>query len=915
MKNTRRKGFTLIEILVTIILLAIVGTIVIYNVSQIQSSSKQENQKKYEAAVQSAASVYADENPDAFNELHVNKAFLYIKAGDLIDAGYLSGDLVNPETGLVIGRNELVKVSLDSQSGGLIFTYPVSGEEEENFLVSLDEWIVWREPYNCFHGAGTYSFALSDESGNLIDLSKKENIEKYHVSCEYPEGWGPISENEKAAYGIAADDDTTYYHYPAKLSGNSDKDKNGGTFKVKYTWLTESGVRKEATRTIIVQSKVRAYLKGVEMQKGQSLGKDVSLGNKNNQYVPKYDTSSRVWTYLGLMVDVDGADKSTTSYTIMKTTWGSDSEYFNGDADLKKQRNKYRDVINNTEITGVTKDTSGTIIASGLTPSTDFITPYVADDGKTDYIITTNVKGHFNTGYTYQSQDTASTNVKLYIPDDFIKLADSSSSGPNDWYMKHDVTIYFPYSPVGIWGYYVELVNDNNSKLNVSKFVSRKTDTNFKNVGGNYSGRISLLTTGAVNMFTADKIVSTYNASTVNSNENSDACTTSVYSTIRVKPINENGYVGSASNGSNLHVTNRFGLLIANSANTNGRCGDGCANVSQLSPEYQTYLKTSSKNESSGSSAYNKAVASTTFIMKGLSCYYCTDTKAVYVRPSFKRKKTDSEDFLYSLAGIYKGTSTDPKDSKSWSYLVTPYKYMTDNKSESTRQGCYSLSSIHSGTWTINTCDGTYSTAYDMISPTFRENILRYIANYINANYANATAKTWLKKFNQVQCKATVGADYSNKVVELLPKQSYQWGRLTEEWKEEGRRQKTVYDNLVDEMTKNSSYRYDSKICIPNYQDYLIFDTAIFRSNDRTRYKSIYWLAATKGEKTTIKVRHGDATTIYNTYYYARLENGQVSDRYYGDCARLKPLMKLSNVDCVLDGTGDKDEPYILAVG
>ncbi len=900
MKNTR-KGFTLIEILVTIILLGIVGSIIIYNVAKVQTASKEENQKKYEAAIQSAASVYADENPDAFNELHVSKAFIYIKAGDLIDAGYLSGDLVNPQTGLPIGRNELVKVSLDSASGGLIFTYPVVEDEEETFLVGLDEWVVWGEPYDCFHGAGTYSFALSDEAGNLIDLSNADNIKKYHLTCEYPSGWTQVKDADKASLGLP-NDGKSYYRYAPN------NDKNGGTFRIKYSWLSESGVRKEATRNIVVQSKVVARLSGVEMMGGnttgtavtQGIGANLDNGDVNNRYTPKYVNGK--WRYLGLVVDIDGADKQTTTYTIMKTTWGQNSDYFDGDPTVRANRTKFRNVETNAAI-NVTKNGT-TVVPQGLTPSGDFTKIFTADDGKIEYYITTTVKGHFTNGYKYDSQDKVRTYVELYLDDDFITLSKAGENG--EWLMNKEVTIYHPYSPVGIWGYYVELVDDTNKNKNPEIFVSKhSTNPKVNTLGTSYANRVEILTHNYT-LSASTSILSKYNASKENTQNTN--CDTAVYSKIKVKPINENGFLGTASSGSNLQVTNRFGLLIAKTANSNASCQTGCGNVTALPADYQTYLNSKSKNETSGSSAYNKAVASTKFMMNGLNCYYCKDSTAIYFRPSAYRYPSQSDPtlYLYNLLGIYKNGASS-ENAQKWNYLITPVKYMTDTRSSTiSHRGLYSLASLSKGTWTINTCDGTYSTGYDMISPTFRENALKYITNY------NATTvdPNWSKFFERVQCKATVGADYSARTAALLPAQSWQWGNLTQEWIQKGQEALARYNNLLDEISKNSSYRYDSQYCLPNLQDFNIFSTALFRSDDpRT-----YWLAATRGEQKVIRVAHGDQTSIYNTFYYARLAGNALHERYYADPAYLKPMMKLKNVDCVLSGKGQYNNPYILSM-
>lgn len=914
MKNTR-KGFTLIEILVTIILLAIVGTIVIFSVTRLDSKSKEENQKKYEAAIQSAASVYADEHPDAFNELHVSKAFIYIKAGDLIDAGYLKADLVNPETGQVIGRNELVKVSLDSASGGLLFTYPVLEESEENFLVSLDEWIVWGEPYNCFHGAGTYSFALSDESGNLISLASKDDRKKFDLTCTYPNGWHKLSDSEKAAFGITDNENDYWRYYP---TNDGEESSQGGTFQIEYSWLTESGVRKKAKRTIIVQSKARASLTGVELKGKQELtGKNFGEIDASFSYEPTFTktnigTNNRptgYWKYLGVMVNLEGADKTTASYTILK--YPGEGNYYKQDDKLNKNRTTVRDAYTN-EAAHNARQEGDVWVADDLTRVDDFGHIFIVDDGTTEYWINTKVQGHFTEGYTYESPSHVSTKELLKIPEEYITLQGNSTS--TDWYLERKVSIPQPFSPVGIWGYKVVLVDTINGKPEDGKteYVSTTPNSDgvsVATVGESYADRINYF---AQNNVTLD-LMSEYDASAENSN--SSRCSTSIYSTIQVSPINQNGYVGTASNGESLNVTNRFGLLISKNANGNLPCELGCENVSSLGSDYQKYLSTKSKNETTG--AGQKARATTTFVMSGLSCRYCSDETAVYVRPSFAPKRITSatqDNYTYSILGIYKN-GYNAKNAQGWSYLISPARYMTDNKTGNGADvGKYSLATINEGRWTINTCDGTYSTGYTLISPTFRDNILKYLGNY-----GSTLDNKWKQYFQDVQCRATVGADYSSKVAQYLPAYGKYGGVKGEEQARKGANAFAAYESLISEMTKNVSYRYDSKFCVPNYSDFAIFSTALFQSSDNTH---IYWLAATTVEGMEIRVRHGDHTTIYNTYYLARNKNGNVIYKYYASYAYLKPMMKLSNVDCVLEGNGKipkdandtKNQPYRLAM-
>lgn len=94
----KKRGFTLVELLVTIILLGVIGAIIIYNMTSVSNNSKETEYERFVAKVKSAASVYADTFPEIFNELYVSKAYIYITLEDLVSNGLLDEDLTNPFT-------------------------------------------------------------------------------------------------------------------------------------------------------------------------------------------------------------------------------------------------------------------------------------------------------------------------------------------------------------------------------------------------------------------------------------------------------------------------------------------------------------------------------------------------------------------------------------------------------------------------------------------------------------------------------------------------------------------------------------------------------------------------------------------------------------------------------------------------
>ena len=189
------KGFTLVELLVTVVLLGVVATIVVVNMTGI---SKQGQDREYEAfrqAVISAATAYSASNDDVFANLYIDKAYMYITTGDIIGSGYLDESLVNPMTKERIGKDEKIKAVLDTSSGALKFEYPAENSETEQFLVALDDYVINGEPYDCMNGIGSYKLALSDENGNMItDVDKLLN--EYGFSCEYDSSWQVWDDNK-----------------------------------------------------------------------------------------------------------------------------------------------------------------------------------------------------------------------------------------------------------------------------------------------------------------------------------------------------------------------------------------------------------------------------------------------------------------------------------------------------------------------------------------------------------------------------------------------------------------------------------------------------------------------------------------------------------------------------------------------
>ena len=215
----RKNGYTLTEILVVVLLLSIVGGIIIFNVNVVLNNNKNKSYEKYIAQVKSSAETYASLNLDAINELYEDKSFTYVTVGDLIDHGFLDEKLTNPYTGEKIPRNDLVKLSLSTETGYLSIMYPVEEEHKEVFLSSVVLSNTVGKQVDCMDGIGTYTLALSDETGKLI-LDKDTLLNDYKFSCKLPDGFNKTAGTMNNEVGTT---------------------DQVGTYEMTYTWTSKSG--------------------------------------------------------------------------------------------------------------------------------------------------------------------------------------------------------------------------------------------------------------------------------------------------------------------------------------------------------------------------------------------------------------------------------------------------------------------------------------------------------------------------------------------------------------------------------------------------------------------------------------------------------------------------------------------------
>lgn len=102
MKN---KGFTLIELIVTITLLAIISITVGVSVSNMLANQKEKKAENMKEEIENAACVYVETVNDSLTEISLKT---------LIEEGLIDKDLVNPITKKQLDTTSTVKIKIEN---------------------------------------------------------------------------------------------------------------------------------------------------------------------------------------------------------------------------------------------------------------------------------------------------------------------------------------------------------------------------------------------------------------------------------------------------------------------------------------------------------------------------------------------------------------------------------------------------------------------------------------------------------------------------------------------------------------------------------------------------------------------------------------------------------------------------------
>ena len=175
----KKKGFTLVEILVSIGLLALLGSVIAISLNRVFKDNNKKHYNEYVEKIKSSAMLFVNNTVDIINDLNDN-SFKIITIGDLIDNGYVNDSLVNPNTDEKVGKEEKIQVSYDSDHE-LIVTYPYNNTETEAYLYTLNYSVMYGDTTEdlCYVDLNTRSLQLIYPDGTPVKDNNSNKILKH----------------------------------------------------------------------------------------------------------------------------------------------------------------------------------------------------------------------------------------------------------------------------------------------------------------------------------------------------------------------------------------------------------------------------------------------------------------------------------------------------------------------------------------------------------------------------------------------------------------------------------------------------------------------------------------------------------------------------------------------------------------
>ena len=142
MKKINKKGFTLVEIIITLAIVITITTVAVGSYIGISKNKKKEEWALVKKQIETAAEQYISTNKYMYEDLDSNGLSAYISVGTLVETDYLN-KVVDPKTKKELDKCALVEVKISS-SGKYTATYIGKTDDDTN-CSNTNKSIVFKE--------------------------------------------------------------------------------------------------------------------------------------------------------------------------------------------------------------------------------------------------------------------------------------------------------------------------------------------------------------------------------------------------------------------------------------------------------------------------------------------------------------------------------------------------------------------------------------------------------------------------------------------------------------------------------------------------------------------------------------------------------------------------------------------------
>lgn len=111
----RKNGFTLIEVLAVVAIIALLGALIIPIVNKDVSRSRETLYEQQVRSIEDAAKDWAASHLGIL-PTSTSDAALVVTLGDLIDEGFFADDIINPKTKKAFSRDTSITITYTSQN-------------------------------------------------------------------------------------------------------------------------------------------------------------------------------------------------------------------------------------------------------------------------------------------------------------------------------------------------------------------------------------------------------------------------------------------------------------------------------------------------------------------------------------------------------------------------------------------------------------------------------------------------------------------------------------------------------------------------------------------------------------------------------------------------------------------------------